>query len=177
MGTCKTPLPSHIASNSKNIVQKRAFFSYTIPPLFAKVWRVLFENSMEHKYTLCYCSVFKNSPKYPNDAQMFNCKIDKWILPQHSNAKWSCHMIFGWSKFIKSLHLPGLNFQNSCWHMKIDRINRCFADFSSSYPLVNCWAFKWKKKKENDFQKIFKASFKLIFFFFPQSFQSLATYL
>ena len=111
--------------------------------------------------------LFKNSPKYPNDAQMFNCKIDKWILPQHSNAKWSCHMIFGWSKFIKSLHLPGLNFQNSCWHMKIDRINRCFADFSSSYPLVNCWAFKWKKKKENDFQKIFKASFKLIFFLSP----------
>ena len=93
------------------------------------------------------------------------------------NAKWSCHVL--WSKFIKSLHLPGLNFQNSCWHMKIDRINRCFADFPSSlHPLENCWPFKWKKREGTIFKRFFKASsHKLIFFFLFQSFQSLATYL
>ena len=93
------------------------------------------------------------------------------------NAKWSCHVL--WSKFIKSLHLPGLNFQNSCWHMKIDRINRCFADFSSSlHPLENCWAFKWKKEKKRGFSKDFSKLHPISWFFFLfQSFQSPATYL
>ena len=166
MGTCKTPLPSHIASNSKNIVQKRAFFSYTIPPLFAKVWRVLFENSMEHKYTLCYCS-----------------KIAQNILmmPRCSTVKLT-------NEFCRSTAMPndlviwfscGQNSLNLCTSQ--DWISKIVADIWKligstdalqiflrlTLPLVNFWAFKWKKKKENDFQKIFKASFKLIFFSFP----------
>ena len=127
---------------------------------------------MEHKY---FCpTVFKNSPKCPNDDQMFGKTVN---LTNEFRRTMPNDLVILWSKFIKSLHLPGLNFQNSCWHMKIDRINRCFADFPSSY--ISTWkllSIQVKKRKETiskDFSKLHPISW---FFSLFQSFQSPATY-
>ena len=109
-------------------------------------------------------TVFKNSPKCPNDDQMFGKTVN---LTNEFRRTMPNDLVILWSKFIKSLHLPGLNFQNSCWHMKIDRINRCFADFPSSY--ISTWkllSIQVKKRKETiskDFSKLHPISW----FFFP----------
>ena len=168
MGTCKTPLPSHIEQATEKKIF--SFTSFNIVQLLWQIWmfktKITFLKIQWSISTFCP-TVFKNSPKCPNDDQMFGKTVN---LTNEFRRTMPNDLVILWSKFIKSLHLPGLNFQNSCWHMKIDRINRCFADFSSSlHPLENCWAFEWKKEKKRGFSKDFSKLHPISWFFFAFS--------
>ena len=161
----KPPYPVTLQATVKILFRKEPF---SASPLFAKTWRVLFENSM------CYCSKiaqnilmmprcstvkltneFCRSTAMPNDLVIwFSCGQNSLNLC--TSQDWISKIVADIWKLIGST--DALQIFLLLTHLKI-------VEHSSG------------KGKKTIFKRFFKASFKLIFFFLPQSFQSLATYL
>ena len=156
MGTCKTPLPSHIEQATVKIF---SFTSFNIVQLLWQIWmfktKITFLKIQWSISTFCP-TVFKNSPKCPNDDQM----LGKTVNLTNEFRRAQCQMI---------LSSYGQNSLNLCTSQ--DWISKIVADIwklIGSTDALQIFLLLYihlkivehssgKKKRNEDFQKIFQS--------------------